>query len=170
MRDILRWAYAINQWNFRLDVFVRHEDQQRALKTISACGFDHVELAAGTGRWDNLGRPEIIELNHGATQGFLDFVRRARSRASPASSGIRDSRRRREGWAFRIDGNPADHAAIVESAKPFVDFLAGVGAEQLVVRPVGSAWMAPPLAADGTRSSVTSGTGSVRSLRRGRRR
>ena len=30
-----------------------------------------------------------------------------------------------------------------------MDFLAGVGAEQLVVRPVGSAWMTPPLDADG---------------------
>ena len=33
--------------------------------------------------------------------------------------------------------------------EPFVDFLAGVGAEQLVVRPVGSAWMSPPLDVDG---------------------
>ena len=34
MKDTLRWAYALNQWNFRLDVFVRHEDQQRALQTV----------------------------------------------------------------------------------------------------------------------------------------
>ena len=46
MRDTLRWAYALNQWNVRLDVFVRHEDQQRALKTVSACGFDTIELAS----------------------------------------------------------------------------------------------------------------------------
>ncbi|MEV6495502.1 sugar phosphate isomerase/epimerase, partial [Actinoplanes sp. NPDC051633] len=53
-----------------------------------------------------------------------------------------------EGWAFRSTANPADHDAIVESAKPFIDFLAAVGAEQLVCRPAGSAWMGPPLDAD----------------------
>ena len=77
MRDTLRWAYALNQWNVRLDVFVRHEDQQRALKTVSACGFDAVELASGTGRWDNISRPEVILLNHGSHEGFLEFLRRA---------------------------------------------------------------------------------------------
>jgi len=66
MRDTLRWSYALNQWNVRLDVFVRHEDQQRALKTVSACGFDTIELASGTGRWDNISRPEVILLNHGS--------------------------------------------------------------------------------------------------------
>jgi inosose dehydratase len=50
-----------------------------------------------------------------------------------------------EGWAFRSPRNRDDHAAIVASAKPFIDFLAAIGGEQLVVRPVGSAWMAPPL-------------------------
>jgi inosose dehydratase len=54
-----------------------------------------------------------------------------------------------EGYAFRSTANPTDHDAIVEWAKPFVDFLAGVGGEQLVVRPVGSAWMSPPVDADG---------------------
>ena len=46
MKDTLRWSYALNQWNVRLDVFVRHEDQQRALKTVSACGFDSIEATA----------------------------------------------------------------------------------------------------------------------------
>jgi len=78
MRDTLRWAYALNQWNVRLDVFVRHEDQQRALKTVSACGFDTIELASGTGRWDNISRPEVILLNHGSPDGFLAFLRRAK--------------------------------------------------------------------------------------------
>src|SRR3954449_11191214 len=54
-----------------------------------------------------------------------------------------------EGYAFRSTANPGDSDAIVEWSKPFVDFVAGVGAEQLVVRPVGSAWMSPPLDADG---------------------
>jgi inosose dehydratase len=148
MRDSLRWAYALNQWNFRLDVFVRHEDQQRALKTLAACGFDAVELPAGTGRWDNIARPEVILLNHGSYQGFLDFLGQAS--VSAVSSMFWDPGQpvEEEGWAFRSTANPADADAIVESARPFVDFLAGVGGEQLVVRPVGSAWMSPPLGAD----------------------
>jgi inosose dehydratase len=149
MRDSLRWAYALNQWNVRMDVFVRHEDQRRALKTASACGFDHIELAAGSGRWENLGRPEVILLNHGSPEGFLGFLRGCSVQGvssmfwDPGAPGEED------GWAFRSTANPADHDAIVESAKPFVEFLAAIGASQLIARPAGSAWMAPPLGADG---------------------
>jgi inosose dehydratase len=148
MRDTLRWAYALNQWNVRMDVFVRHSDQQRAFKTVSACGFDHIELAAGTGRWDNLGRPEVILLNHGSHAGFLEFLRTGS--VAGVSSMFWDPGQpvEEEGWAFRSTARPADHDGIVESAKPFVDFLAAIGAEKLVTRPTGSAWMSPPLDAD----------------------
>jgi inosose dehydratase len=148
MRDTLRWAYALNQWNIRMDLFVRHEDQRRALKTLSACGFDHIELAAGTGRWDNLGRPEVILLNHGSPAGFLGFLRACSVRGVSSMFWDPGQPVEEEGWAFRSTASPADHDAIVESAKPFVDFLAAIGAEQLVARPVGSAWMSPPLASD----------------------
>ena len=113
MRDTLRWAYALNQWNVRLDVFVRHEDQQRALKTVSACGFDTIELASGTGRWDNISRPEVILLNHGSHEGFLDFLRRAKVQG--VSSMFWDPQQpteEEEGYAFRSTANPADHDAI----------------------------------------------------------
>jgi len=145
MRDTLRWAYALNQWNLRLDVFVRHEDQIRALKTLSALGFDHVELAAGTGRWDNLGRPEVIRLNHGSPEGFLEFLASASIRGVSSMYWDPGQPVEEEGWAFRSTRNPDDHEAIIASAEPFIEFLAAIGAEQLVVRPVGSAWMAPPL-------------------------
>src|SRR3954453_1925765 len=146
MKDSLRWSYALNQWNVRLDVFVRHEDQQRALKTVSACGFDHVELASGTGRWDNISRPEVILLNHGSHEGFLAFLRRARVQG--VSSMFWDPQspaEEEEGDAFRSTATPEDDDAILEGARPFVGLVAGVGADQLVVRPVGSAWMSPPL-------------------------
>jgi inosose dehydratase len=152
MRDTLRWAYAINQWNIRMDVFVRHEEQQRALKTLSACGFDHVELAAGTGRWDNLGRPEVIRLNHGSPAGFLEFLRASSVRGVSSMFWDPGQPVEEEGWAFRSTANPADHDAIVESARPFVGFLAAIGAEQLVARPTGSAWMGPPLGPDDLRT------------------
>jgi inosose dehydratase len=148
MKDTLRWAYALNQWNFRLDVFVRHEDQQRALKTMAACGFDHVELASGTGRWDNIARPEVILLNHVSADGFLEFLRGCSVQGVSSMFWDPGQPVEEEGWAFRSTRNRDDHDAIVESAKPFVDFLAAITAEQLVVRPVGSAWMAPPLSGD----------------------
>lgn len=146
MKDTLRWSYAINAWNLRMDVFVRHEEQQRALKTLSALGFDHVELASGMGgRWENLGTPEIILINHGSAEGLLAFLRRAG--ISGVSSWCWDPGQPAEetGYAFLMTRNPADHDAIVEAAKPFVDLLAAAGGDQLVVRPAGSAWMAPPL-------------------------
>ena len=131
-----------------LAVFVRHEEQLRALKTVSAVGFDHIELAAGSGRWDNLGRPEVIALNHGGPEGLLTFL--AGGSIKGVSSMFWDPGQpvEEEGWAFRTTRNPADHDAIVESARPFVEFVAAIGAEQLVVRPVGSAWMQPALQPD----------------------
>ena len=106
MKDTLRWSYALNQWNVRLDVFVRHEDQQRALKTVSACGFDTIELASGTGRWDNISRPEVILLNHGSHLGFLDFLGRAKVQG--VSSMFWDPQapaEEEEGYAFRSTAN-----------------------------------------------------------------
>ncbi|GAA0248537.1 sugar phosphate isomerase/epimerase [Cryptosporangium japonicum] len=142
----MKWAYALNQWNFRMDVFVRHEDHARAFKTIAACGFDHVELAAGTGRWDNLGRPEQIALNYG--DDFRPMLNRCGIRGVSSFFWDPGQFAEEEGWAFRSTRNPADHDAIVESARPFVDFLAAVGGSQLVARPVGPAWMGPPVSAD----------------------
>jgi inosose dehydratase len=148
MQDTLRWAYAINQWNHRMDVFVRHEEQLRALKTLSALGFHHIELTAGTGRWDNLGRPETIRLNHGGDEGFLAFLRSGS--VLGVSSMVWDPGQpvEEEGWAFWSTRRRADHDAIVAAADPFIEFLASIGANQLVVRPTGSAWMAPPLGDD----------------------
>ncbi len=144
MKDTLKWAYALNQWNVRLDVFVRHEDQVRAFKTAAACGFDHLELASGTGRWDNLGRPEVIRENHHDAAGLKSFL--AQGSIAGVSSFFWDPFQpvEEEGWAFRFPQNPADHDAIVESAKPFIDFLAEIGSDRLVARPTQSAWMGAP--------------------------
>jgi inosose dehydratase len=147
VKDSLRWAYGLNQWNLRMDAFVRHEHQLRTFKTLSALGFDHVELTAGTGRWDNVGRPEVIELNHGSPQGFLDFLRRGG--IAGVSSFVWDPAQpaEEEGWAFRSTRNPDDHKGIVAEAQVFIDFIAAVGGEQLVARPTGSAWMGAPFSA-----------------------
>ncbi len=149
MKDSLRWSYGINAWNLRMDVFVRHEDQIRALKTLSVLGFDHIELAAGMGgRWENLGHPEIITINHGGPEGLRAFL--ARAGVQGVSSWVWDPGQPAEetGWGFWMTRNPGDHDAIVEAAKHYLDYLAALGGSQLVVRPAGSAWMAPPLGAD----------------------
>lgn len=146
MSGQLRWAYALNQWNFRMDVFVRHEHQLRALKTASALGFRHVELSAGMGgRWDNIGRPEVILNNHGSFDGFRAFL--AQAAVEGVSSHFWDPGLPTEegGYAFLTPLNPGHHEAIIDASAPLVDFVAGVGAEQLVVRPVGSAWMTGPI-------------------------
>lgn len=142
MSDSLRWAYAMNQWNYRMDVFVRHEHQLRALKTASALGFRHVELSSGSGgRWDNLGRPEVILANHGDVDGFRAFL--AQGSVEGVSSHFWDPGLPAEegGYSFLTPLDPAHHDALDDASTPFIDFASAVGAEQLVVRPVGSAWM-----------------------------
>ena len=111
----------------------------------------------------------MIRLNHGSPGGFLDFLRSCA--VEGVSSFFWDPGQpvEEEGWAFRSARNTADHAAIVESARPFVDFLAAIGADQLVARPAGSAWMGPPLAADEPKV-IGDALESGRCARRGRRR
>ena len=69
-RRAARWAYATNQWKAGFTGFARMEQQERAMKVTAACGFDAIELTAGTGRWDPLGRPENIVLNFGSVDHF----------------------------------------------------------------------------------------------------
>jgi inosose dehydratase len=61
----IKWGYAFNQWKMGWQGFARVDDNVRALKVTSACGFRNVELTAGTGPWDPLGRPESIAMNFG---------------------------------------------------------------------------------------------------------
>ena len=90
----IRWAYAINQWKPQFDDFVRREQHERALKTISIAGFEGVELTAGTGRWEPLGNPQQLAANFGSVAGFRDFLRELRaSTPSAAGSGTRPSGR-----------------------------------------------------------------------------
>lgn len=139
----LRWSYALNQWNSPPTAFVRPERQTRALKTVSVAGFDAVELQGGSGRWNNLGRPQHIMLGHGSVDGFRDFL--AASGIARVSSMTWDptAPAEEEGGALRSTSDPADRSAILDAAAPFLDFLAAVGAETFVVRASESAWRLP---------------------------
>ena len=66
----IRWAYAVNCWKPGFMGFARVEEHERAFKTMSACGFRAVELKAGSGRWDTLGRPENLAASYGSVTGF----------------------------------------------------------------------------------------------------
>ena len=139
----LRWAYALNQWNSPPTAFVRPEAQTRALKTISVTGLDAVELQGGSGRWNNLGRPEHILLGHGSVEGFRAFLAASGIRRVSSMTWDPTAPAEEEGGAFRSTSNPADRAAILDAAVPFVDFLAAIGGETFVVRASESAWRLP---------------------------
>ena len=145
MKDTLRWAYALNQWNVRLDVFVRHEDQQRALQ-------DRVRLRLrphrARRRHRPLGQPQPARGDPAQPRQprRLPGVPPGRP-VQGVSSMFWDPGQpvEEEGWAFRSTANPADHDAIVESAKPFVDFLAG-GRRRTARRPAGRVGLDEPAA------------------------
>ena len=140
MKPNIQWSYAINQWDVRMNTFVRHEEHARAFKTLSAVGFEAIELSAGTGRWANLGRPEIIELNHGSVQGFRKFLFESGIKKVSSMYWDPGTPSEEEGWRFCSIANPADHEAIARTATNLAKFVAEVGGDTLVVRPCGSAW------------------------------
>lgn len=70
----IRWGYALNQWKPQFDDFVRREQHERALKTMSIAGFRGVELWTGTGRWEPFGNPQQVIANFGSLAGFRAFL------------------------------------------------------------------------------------------------
>jgi hypothetical protein len=70
----IRWSYALNAWKPDSWGYASQE-HERALKVTSACGFRAIELRAGTGRWEPLGRPDGIEASYGSIDGFRMRIR-----------------------------------------------------------------------------------------------
>jgi inosose dehydratase len=137
-----RLGYAINQWKPNFDDFTRREQHVRALKVIAACGFTGIELRAGTGRWDPLGRPASIAANYGSAAAFTGLLKMVGVEAvcswyfdpgEPVGEELSPGRSVLEG---------GEHRAIAESVKPFAEFLAAAGGSRLVVRPL------PPMAGE----------------------
>ena len=135
----IRWAYAINQWKPQFDDFVRREDHERALKTISIAGFEGVELTAGTGRWEPLGNPEQLAANFGSVAKFKGFLDACAIGA--VSSWFYDPQQR----SLEHLTPPlsplvaADVPGIVEQAEWFAQALQQLGGSVLVVRAAPSA-------------------------------
>jgi inosose dehydratase len=141
----IRWGYALNQWKPQFDDFVRREQHERALKTISIAGFEGVELTAGTGRWEPLGNPQQIAANFGSPKGFRDFL--AACGVDAVSSVVYDPQQRS---SEHLSGplSPlaeSDTPAIVDRAAWFAETLQQLGGTVLVVRPAPSAGDVEPL-------------------------
>ncbi|MCF6507219.1 sugar phosphate isomerase [Blastococcus sp. MG754426] len=141
----IRWAYAINQWKPQFDDFVRREEHERALKTISIAGFEGVELTYGTGRWEPLGNPQQLAANFGSVAGFREFLR------SCALDGVSSwywdpAERSMEHLTGPLSPlAEADVPAIVDRARELATALAELGGSVLLVRPVPGAGDVEPL-------------------------
>jgi inosose dehydratase len=141
----IRWGYAINQWKPQFDDFVRREQHERALKTISVAGFEGVELTAGTGRWEPLGNPQQLVANFGSLAGFRAFL--ADCAVDAVSSWSWDPHERS---MEHLTGplSPlveADVPAIVGRAGEYAAALAELGGSVLLVRPAPGAGDVDPL-------------------------
>ncbi len=168
MSTTLRWSYALNQWNNPPTAFVRHEHQERVLRSCSVLGFDAVELQGGSGRWNNMGRREHIELGHGSIGGFREFL--ARSGITQVSSMTWDptAPAEEEGGARRSTSSATDRATILDSATRFLDLLADLEARTFVVRAAESAWLladGPDLGAIGDLHNAIGAESSARGIR-----
>jgi inosose dehydratase len=135
----IRWGYALNQWKPQFDDFVRREDHERALKTISIAGFEGIELTAGTGRWEPLGNPQQIAANFGSVAGFRDFLTNC-GIAAVCSYFYDPQQRSMEHLTGPLSPLVVkDVPAIVERAAWFAGALTQLGGSVLVVRAAPSA-------------------------------
>lgn len=136
----IKWGYGLNHWKTSFQGFSREEQHIRALKVNVACGFDVVEIPAGSGPWEPLGRPESIRLGHGTVAHFLEKIGACGIRR--ISSVIYDPAALsfEEGHFGLMATKRGDHDALLHRCTIHADFLAEVGGDRLAVYPVPSFW------------------------------
>jgi inosose dehydratase len=134
----IKWGYAFNQWRMGWQGFARVDDNVRALKITSGAGFRCIELTAGTGPWDPLGRPESIAMNFGSTAKFAAQLgdwgidRITGVFLDPGQMSFE------EGHFGLKTTVSADHAVILAQAGVHARFVADVGGSYLVIQPIPS--------------------------------
>jgi inosose dehydratase len=134
----IKWGYAFNQWRMGWQGFARVDDNVRALKITSGAGFRCVELTAGTGPWDPLGRPESIAMNFGSVRKFAAQLgdwgidRITGVFLDPGQMSFEEGH-----FGLKCTA-PADHAAILAQAGVQARFVAEVGGSYLVMQPIPS--------------------------------
>jgi len=143
MNNQIQWAYAYNQWKYSWQDFARVEDNLRALKVTSACGFRALELCGGTGPWNPLGRPESIASNFGSAAKFKLALQDCGIDAISSTFYDPTLLSFEELHHGLAPTRTTDHAVILATARLHAEFLAEVGGSCLVVRPF------PAFAAEG---------------------
>lgn len=140
MNQQIKWGYGVNQWKAGFTSFARLEEIERALKVTAACGFSAIELNAGSGRWDPIGRPENIAINFGSAAHFrLKLKDWGIGRV--ASTFFDPTLMSFEELHFGLASTQsAEHARILAQARIHAEMLAELGGEVLVVRPFPSFW------------------------------
>ena len=143
----IKWGYAFNQWKLGWQGFARVDDNVRALKVTSASGFRCIELTAGTGPWDPLGRPESIAQNFGSVRKFAAQLGEWGIDRIPSLFFDPGQMSFEEGHFGLKTTARADHAVILAQAGVFARFLAEVGGECLVIQPFPPYWKEGALSA-----------------------
>jgi inosose dehydratase len=141
----IKWGYAINQWKPQFDDFVRREQHERALKTMSIAGFEGVELTAGTGRWEPLGNPQQLAANFGSVAGFRQFLADCAIESVSSWSWNPQERSMEHLTGPLSPLAPDDQPVIVERAGEYAAALAVLGGTVLLVRPTPDAGEVDPL-------------------------
>jgi inosose dehydratase len=135
VQDSIRWGYAINHWKPGFMGFARREEHERAFKVTAACGFRAIELNAGTGRWEPLGRPDNIALNYGSARAFVQQLRAwgiesiSSTFYDPGQMSFEDLHH------GLLTTRRDDHDKVLTAADMHARFLGEVGGSCLVVRP-----------------------------------
>lgn len=142
-RPGIRFGYAINQYDREHDGFTRREQNVRAFQTIAAAGFTHVELLGGSGRWEPLGRRELIDINFGSARELLALMRDCGLEGVCSLFYEPSTPWQEEQGALRSVLRVDDHPGIIGTARHFSALLAELGGDRLVVHALPSAWQVP---------------------------
>lgn len=141
----IKWGYAINQWKPQFDDFVRREQHERALKTMSIAGFSGVELNAGTGRWEPLGNPQQLAANFGSVAGFREFLTECAMDAVSSWAWDPLERSMEELTGPLSPLAESDVATIAKRASQYAAALSELGGSIFLVRPAPGAGDIDPL-------------------------
>ena len=136
----IKWGYAFNQWKLGWQGFARVDDNIRALKITSAAGFRCIELTAGTGPWDPLGRPESIAQAFGSARSFAERFGEYGLERIPGVF-LDPGQLSFEEGHFGLNAACRDHhALILAQAGVHARFVAAIGGEYLVVQAFPPYW------------------------------
>jgi inosose dehydratase len=149
----IKWGYAMNQWNTYYNT-MRPEQIERALKVVSICGFQGIEMQVGTGRWSLFGRPELINLSFNSAGDFNRFLHSCNIDRVVSWNYDPCKYSDEEDTYGRNPSNPSEHAGIVDAVRPFAEYLKTIGGSYVVARPMSSYWKEAPVTDEKIRNAA----------------